>query len=97
MIKSIGSEKIDKQLNPSYLTTFKNAVQYVKAASDFASSKGDDVARYVNGAGKVLVYNKATNEFATHTGKIIHTYFKPQKGFDYVKDVIKRDGYKLIQ
>jgi len=75
----------------------KNAGQYVKAASGFASSKGDDVARYVNGAGKVLVYNKATNEFATHTGKIIHTYFKPQRGFDYVKDVIKRDGYKLIQ
>lgn len=76
---------------------FKNAVQYVKAASGFASSRGDDVARYVNGAGKVLVYNKATNEFATHTGKIIHTYFKPLRGFDYVRDVIKRDGYKLIQ
>jgi len=76
---------------------FKNALQYVQAAAAFVGSKGGDIVKYVNSAGKVLVYNKATNQFATHTGRIIHTYFKPKKGLAYVKDVIKRDGYKLIQ
>jgi RHS repeat-associated protein len=75
---------------------FKNAVQYVLGARAHVGSASSDVVRYQNAAGKVLVYNAKSNEFATHTGKTIHTYFKPQQGLRYVEGVIKRDGYKRV-
>jgi hypothetical protein len=73
-----------------------NAVEYVKAARSFITSGGSDVIKYANSSGKVLVYNKATNEFATHTGKTIHTYFKPKDAIDYVNRVIKKEGYRPL-
>ena len=76
--------------------TLKNAVQYVLGARAHIGSAASDVVRYQNAGGKVLVYNAKTNEFATHTGKTIHTYFKPKQGQKYVDDVIKREGYKQI-
>lgn len=65
------------------------------SAQNLFRSADSNVARYVNGSGKVLVHNKATNEFATHTGNTIHTFFKPTRGQKYVNDVIKKEGYKL--
>jgi RHS repeat-associated protein len=73
---------------------FNNAVDYVLGARALITSTSRDVVRYRNAAGKILVYNKATNELATHTGNTIHTFFKPEKGEAYVNRVIKRDGYK---
>jgi pyocin large subunit-like protein len=76
---------------------FQNAVQYLGAARSLITSTSSDVIRYKNAAGKVLVYNTKTNEFATHTGKTIHTLFKPNRGQAYVNDVISKGGYKLVQ
>ena len=50
---------------------FQNALQYAKAAERFVTSTGTGIVRYINAQGKILIYNKATNELATRTGSII--------------------------
>ncbi|MDQ3649588.1 MAG: hypothetical protein M3458_04765 [Acidobacteriota bacterium] len=76
---------------------FANALQYVKGARNLIGSKGSDVVRYVNSTGKSLIYNKKTNEMATHTGKTIHTFFRPKRGQAYIDDEIKKNGYKEVR
>lgn len=59
--------------------------QYLKGAQDLLKSKpGGDILIKTRVNGDRLVYNKATNEFATKTKDgVIRTYFKPTDGLEY--------------
>jgi RHS repeat-associated protein len=78
------------------LGKFNTEAEYVAGARDLIRSADSNVVRYMNDSGKILVYNKATNELATHTAGRIHTFFKPKKGEKYVNGVIKKERYKQL-
>lgn len=58
--------------------------EYVNRANDLINSNGPDILTKTRANGDMLVYNKATNEFAIKSGDgFIRTFFRPTGGLDY--------------
>jgi len=71
---------------------FRNADEYLKGAQNFFKRKSDEIVQYTRKNGDVVRYDTKNNTFgvASKDGTI-KTFFKPDDGFDYLKNQIKED------
>jgi len=70
---------------------FRNAEEYAIGAQNFFKREGDNVFEFVHENGEIVKFDKANNIFGVAKDDgTIKTIFKPDEGFDYFKDQLRK-------
>src|SRR5690606_22797497 len=70
---------------------FRNAEEYAIGAQNFFKREGDDVFEFVRENGEIVKFDTANNIFGVAKDDgTIKTMFKPDEGFDYFKDQLRK-------